>query len=274
MCVLLQKLTRYQIGIFLAALLLGSSAYAQGPSLSLASGSAVKGGTLSLNLSLNAAANAPAGLQWTISYAPADITSLSAVAGPALTAAGEALNCISGGGSLTCLATGMTDSTISSGVVAVVTATLSSASTDTLDALTMTYAMGTLPDGTYIGVSGTGGTISVLPTVSALQCVPATLTSGQGSTCTVTLSLAAPTGGSSVAVSDNNTALTVPTSVTVAAGSTTANFTATAGTVASNQSVTVTASLNGASATSPVTVTPQITVTTLQCTPAAITSGG
>ena len=95
-------------------------------------------------------------------------------------------------------------------------------------------------------------------TVSALQCSPASVTSGVTSTCTVTLSKAAPTGGSSVAVSDNSTALTVPSSMTVAAGATTANFTATAGTVTANQAVTVTASLNGTSATASVTVQPAI----------------
>ena len=60
---------------------------------------------------------------------------------------------------------------------------------------------------------------------------PNSITSGSSSTCTVTLSQNAPSGGSSVALSSNNSALEVPSSVTVASGSSSANFTATSGTV-------------------------------------------
>src|SRR6516165_4626694 len=97
------KFAQYQIVLLLAVVLSGSCAYGQSPVLSLASGSAVKGGSVSLNLSLNAGANAPAGLQWTISYTPTDITSLSAIAGPALTTAGKMLNCVTSVGAITCL---------------------------------------------------------------------------------------------------------------------------------------------------------------------------
>ena len=71
----------------------------------------------------------------------------------------------------------------------------------------------------------------------------------------MTLSAAAPTGGSAVTISDNSSALTTPSSVTVAAGASTATFTATAGSVTANQSVTVTAALNGSPATVAVTIT-------------------
>src|SRR5205085_2540222 len=97
--------------------------------------------------------------------------------------------------------------------------------------------------------------------------------SGATSTCTVTLTSAALTGGASVGLSSNNAALTVPVSVTVLAGATTANFTATAGTVAANQTATVTATLNG-TATASVTVTPPPpAVSNLQCLPASVVSG-
>ena len=64
-------------------------------------------------------------------------------------------------------------------------------------------------------------TVTVTPvavTVSSLGCAPASVVSGAASTCTVTLSGAAPSGGSVVTVSDNSTALTAPASVTVASG--------------------------------------------------------
>ena len=103
----------------LSFLLLGQFASAQAPSLSLASGSALKGTSLSLNLSLSAATNAPASLQWTVSYPPAAVSSVSIAAGSALTSAGDTLTCAPGSGTLTCMATGMNVKAISSGVVAV-----------------------------------------------------------------------------------------------------------------------------------------------------------
>ena len=174
---LLQQLTN----ALLAVVFMANFASAQGPSLSLASGSTVKGGSLSLNLSLNAVASTPTGLQWTISYPPADITSVRSVAGPALTAANKTLTCSVGTGSVTCLALGMDSTAISSGVVAVVTATVSANSSNSLDSLPVSNVMGTLTDGTLLRVSGTGGVINVdqgaPPTVSSLQCMPATVAS-------------------------------------------------------------------------------------------------
>ena len=96
--------------------------------------------------------------------------------------------------------------------------------------------------------SATDGSTGPNLTVSALQCTPTSVASGDRTACTVTLSTSAPAGGSTVALSSNNTALTLPSSVTVVAGSTVASFNATVGTVTTNQSVTITAALNGSSA--------------------------
>ncbi len=96
-------------------------------------------------------------------------------------------------------------------------------------------------------------------TVTALQCTPTIVASGGASTCTVTLSQAASSGGAAVALTSNNAALAVPTSITVGAGSTTAAFTGTAATVTTNQTVTITAALNGSSATASVSVQAAIT---------------
>ena len=265
---------KLQIALFLAVLLSGSHAYAQSPSLSLASGSAVQGSALSLNLSLNGTTSLPASLEWTISYPSSAITTLSTAAGSGLTAAGKTLNCNAGVGTVTCLVSGMNANTVS-GVVAVVTATLSATSTASPDSLTVS-AMGALPDGTNVTIPGGIATISVLPRVSGLQCSPNSVMSGGTSSCTITLAMPAPSGGAVVGLSDNNTsALSVPASATVAAGATTGTFTATAGTVTGNQTVTVTASLNNTSTTGTVTVTPTvITVTRLQCSPSTVVSGG
>ncbi|MEO8370734.1 MAG: hypothetical protein ABI806_16235, partial [Candidatus Solibacter sp.] len=84
------------------------------------------------------------------------------------------------------------------------------------------------------------------PTLTGLQCVPASLSSGQQSSCTVSLS-SAPASAATVSLASNNPVVTVPASVTVASGATAAQFAATAGTISSNGSSTLTATLSGSS---------------------------
>ncbi len=80
-----------------------------------------------------------------------------------------------------------------------------------------------------------------IDSVSQLVCNPATVSSGAPTTCTVTLNMAAPTGGTEILLSSNNMLLQTPGSVTVPAGATSTTFTATAGSISSNQSATSTA---------------------------------
>ena len=88
-----------------------------------------------------------------------------------------------------------------------------------------------------------------------MSCSPASIVSGSSTTCTVTLTSAAPSGGTSVTLSSNNSALTVPASVTVPATTTSTTFSG-AGSTPTTQTATITASANGASRTTTVTVTP------------------
>src|SRR5580704_2943111 len=68
-------------------------------SLSLSPGSAPPAGSVALNLDLNSAnGSAPAGLQWTFSYSPSAITSVSVAAGPSASAAGKSVSCAEGAG--------------------------------------------------------------------------------------------------------------------------------------------------------------------------------
>ncbi len=86
--------------------------------------------------------------------------------------------------------------------------------------------------------------------LSTVACNPANLGQSAAGTCTVTLSQAAPAGGSSVTLASNNALLTVPASVTVAAGATSATFNATAAaSITGNQSAIVTATLGTSSTT-------------------------
>jgi hypothetical protein len=127
-----------------------------------------------------------------------------------------------------------------------------------------------------LGGSSQAATISLLAPVliSSVACSPTTLSSGGVSTCTATLTQAAPTGGSTVALSSNNPSLTVPTSITVAAGSTAATFGATAAaSIASSQSATVTASLGSGSKTSTINLAATVLVSGVSCSLTSLNQG-
>lgn len=94
------------------------------------------------------------------------------------------------------------------------------------------------------------------PLLSSMACSPASLNSAGTSTCTVVLSVAVPTSATTISLSSDTSALTVPATVTVAANTTSATFTATAGTVASSQTATITATLGNTSTTATIALAP------------------
>ncbi len=120
------------------------------------------------------------------------------------------------------------------------------------------------PPGDYLlfivnsnGVPSVGSFVNNAASGSVLSSVavnPTSVTGGNPSTGTITLSGAAPTGGAMVTLSSNNTAATVPASVTVAAGSTTATFPITTTAVAGNTAVTITGNYNSGTQTATLTV--------------------
>ena len=97
---------------------------------------------------------------------------------------------------------------------------------------------------TVISLSGTG-----VPVLSGLSCTSGSMTGAGTDSCTVTLNVAAASGGFTVSLASNNSAVTVPATVTVAAGSTTGSFTATVSSVSTAQTVTLTASANSVTET-------------------------
>ncbi len=121
-----------------------------------------------------------------------------------------------------------------------------------------------------------GGTTAV--TLSSLAVNPASVTGGNSSTGTVTLSAPAPTGGAQVALSSNNTnAARVPSSVTVAAGATSATFTVSTSVVSASTAVTISATYAGVSKTASLTVQPAappaVTLSSLALNPTSVTGG-
>lgn len=193
---------------------------------------------------------------------------------------------VTSGGTSSCTATlsqaagpGGSTVTLSSNNAAVtVPASLTVASGATTASFTATAGTVTSNQAATLTASLTGSsataTVTVTPvvTITTVQCSPATIPAGTKSTCTVTLSQAAPSGGTSVSLSDDNAALTVPASVTVSKGATSANFTAKTTAVTANTTATITATINADPTSASVVITPY-TVTSLQCSPTTIPSG-
>src|SRR5467141_72880 len=92
--------------------------------------------------------------------------------------------------------------------------------------------------------------------LSSLSLNPTSVTGGNSSTGTVTLSGAAPAGGAQVALSSNNGAASVPSSVAVPAGATSATFTVSTSPVAASTTVAISAGYGGVTKTASLTVTP------------------
>ena len=111
----------------------------------------------------------------------------------------------------------------------------------------------------------TVSTSSTPASLSSLQCAAATLAANFSTTCTVTLSKAAPSGGATVALVSNTPALAVPASVIVPAAANSATFSASTGAFTTDQSGVVTASLNGSSSTVALTLVAPVTLSSLQC---------
>ena len=114
--------------------------------------------------------------------------------------------------------------------------------------------------------------------LSSLSVNPTSVTGGNSSTGTVTLSGAAPTGGALITLSSNNTtAANVPSSVTVAAGATSATFTVSTSAVAASAIVTVSAAYSGTTSTASLTVTapppPPLTLSSLTLSPSSVIGG-
>ncbi len=242
---------------------------AQASSLSLSSAVVNPGGTATLGVALTVSGTAPAGLEWTMAYSPSQISAISITPGPAATAAVKTLSCASGSGVATCILTGMNTDAIGSGVVAYLNATVAPGTTTT--SIQISSLDGTDSNGNGLSVTSAGNGTITSPSLLTVACTPTALSAAAISSCTVTLSQTAPTGGSSVTLASNNTLLTVPTSLTVAAGATTATFSAAAAaSITSNQSATVTATFNNSSKTATISLLTPVSVSTVACSPTSL----
>jgi len=108
---------------------------------------------------------------------------------------------------------------------------------------------GSIANVSHFGISSftasDGTTSDGSATPEALTCASGSMTGSGTDACTMTLSGAAPSGGLTVSLASDNSAVTVPGTIVVAEGATTASFTATVSSVSTDQTATLSASAGG-----------------------------
>ena len=147
---------------------------AQGVALSLSSGSASPGGSVQLNISLEASGDLPTSAQWTLNYSTTDFTSAMVAAGSGV--ANKTLSCISGTGTATCLVWGLNTSSIPNNLVASVTLTLAKSTQDTSSLVTLTNDVSADSTGAAIPTTASSGTVTILQTPPPIAPTSATFT--------------------------------------------------------------------------------------------------
>ncbi|HXP87132.1 MAG TPA: IPT/TIG domain-containing protein [Bryobacteraceae bacterium] len=228
----------------------------QSVAIGLSSGAAAAGGSVTLNLSLNTASSLPAALEWTLAYSALDFGAATIAAGPAATGANKQLSCSNSAGSATCILWGLNDTTVSTGVLATVTLPINH-TTDSSSQLQLTGNAAADPSGSTLATSATGGTVTIQPGMNGFTCTPVAFAAPATTSCTITLTSAAPVGGTTIALTASPaSAMTLPASVTIPQGSPSGAFSVTAGVVTVSTSVMLTASDLGVNQGFGVTVNP------------------
>ena len=259
--------------------------------LTLSSASAAPGSTVSLNLTLSyPSGSAPAGLEWTLSYSTSAFTSVTMTAGPALTAAGKTLTCVSRTGSYECIAIGMNTNNIGTGVVAVANVRLSSSITSRVISVGSTYAVsGT---GSRITISGAGSTITATglaapqsitellttgsavarktedrsdaaagysssATLTRLDCNPRTVYAGEESTCQMQLDSVQAAGATTLEIASSSGAVKIPPAITTRAGQSILTFRASTDPAAAPEAVILEARLGDSTVQESISILPQ-----------------
>src|SRR5690348_7631945 len=185
-------------------------------------------GNATLAVSISTSRMPPAALQFDVLY-PASVTSISATAGPAATAASKAISCaLVSPGDTRCVISATNQTLIANGVVANIAIVINATSTLTLSNVVASTVAGT---GLNTAISQATANVAIALALQNVQCaVPpwdasASLPAGtynlepsESTACTATLNQAAPTGGYTGAVSASAAGLTFPASVAVPAG--------------------------------------------------------
>ncbi len=257
--------------------LISTPSHAQGLAFSLSSGSASRGGSTTLNLSLSGTTSGqPASLEWTVTYSPTDFSSAAVAVASAAVQASKSVSCESQTGSVTCILWGFSSSTIPNGVVATVSLDVSTSTLSTSSPVQISGPAAANASATSLSASATGGTVSITqtPGLNGFSCSPASITPPNVSTCTVGLTSPAGSGGATIDLSSSPADVNLASTVTIPTGATSAGLTLTAETVTSPTPVTITASYAGVSETFGLTVNPPpAALNSISISPATIVGG-
>jgi len=255
-----------------ASVLCSAWLYGQPDTLTLSS-SVTGPGIVGVNLTLSSPVGSePAAIQWSVGFPSADVMWATVVPGPSGVSAGKSIACTMNSGAYSCVASSANAGIIANGVVASVTLTLVSGLTNTSTSLSQTLAA----DGgggslllAAAGGSGGGGGGGSGPPVSSLSCSPSTIAPGSLTTCTVTLTTAAPSGGAVVVLGSSSDYISIPSSVTIAAGALSGTFTAKASSSAPAITATLTARSGGTTVSTSINVS-AVTLSSITCSPGTV----
>ena len=217
----------------------------------------------------------PSAVQWTLSYTAADFASGSVAAGPQAIAARKAVSCRVFSGSTTCMAWGNNAAPISNGVVATISLNVSSSTTNTSSSVQVSGTLGVDATGNFLPISAEGSTVTITQPagLNGFSCNPLSVSPAAGSNCTVWLTAAAPSGGSTVALTASPADAVMPASLIIPNGATSGTFSVTAGNVAVPTNVTLTAAYLGVNESIDLTVNPMTGLPNLPMCAAVNTAG-
>jgi hypothetical protein len=227
-------------------------------SLSLSSGTGGPGNVVNLTLSMSAINNQPASLGWTLTYSTKDFSQVTLSPGASATAAGKSISCTSPvAGTLKCLAYGLNANAMSNGVVANVAMTVSNSTTSASSTVQLTAGTTATVTGSNVGTSTAGSIVTIQnsgPTITGISCTPDAVIPPAPSTCLVTLSVAAPSGGTSVSTSGDSLNVIVPPTLTINAGSSSGSFQVATSSLMTASVAHITATLGSSSAMFPLSL--------------------
>jgi hypothetical protein len=175
------KRQRFRLGQALVAAVLmlqcAPSVLAQSAKLSIGSGSATAGSTVSFPINLTSSGGAQiVGIQWNFSFS-ADITGVTVFAGPSATNAQKSASC----SGTRCLVFGFNNNVVADGTIAIATFQIATFPSNTTIPFSLTNTVISAASGAAISSSGGSGNISIAAPVTSPPIPP--ITAGASANC-------------------------------------------------------------------------------------------
>ena len=195
-------------------------------------GNAVIDGTGKVNLSIgiaNRTGQLPSGLQFTLQWTAADITSVSLTIAGTAASAGKNIQCNPSASSTVCIVSGGTNGIADGAVASVAVQTSLTSSSQSTVALLGAVSANIQANAIDSTVTAGGGVVTMPALLAGPPvCSPNAIEAGQSAACTVALNKPALTAITIGLISGDPGLISMPASVPVAAGQTSATFQATA----------------------------------------------